>query len=75
LLPHLVFATPQVGYKTQKGRKAYSSTSKQLISHDALFALYKTRMSNTFPQESFEAFFNLKKSALPRTKKTFTNVF
>jgi len=29
LLPHLrVFATPHVGLKTQKGRKAYSSSSK-----------------------------------------------
>jgi len=27
-------------------------------------------MSKTFPQESFEAFLNLKKTALPRTKKT-----
>jgi len=32
-------------------------------------------MSKTFPQESYEAFFNLKKSALPRTKKNFTSVF
>jgi len=27
-------------------------------------------MSKTFPQESFETFLNLKKSALRRTKKT-----
>jgi len=27
-------------------------------------------MSKTFPQESSEAFLNLKRSALPRTKKT-----
>jgi len=32
-------------------------------------SLYKTLMSKTFPQESSEAFLNLKKSALPRTKK------
>ena len=36
-------------------------------------------MSKTFPQESSAAFFNLKKSALPRTKKTspacFNRVF
>ena len=38
-------------------------------------ALYKTLMSKTFPQESSEAFFNLKKSALPRTKKNFTSAF
>jgi len=33
-------------------------------------SLYKTLMSKTFPQESSEAFFNLKKSALSKTKKT-----
>jgi len=32
-------------------------------------------MSKTFPQESSEAFLNLKKSALPRTKNNFTSVF
>jgi len=34
-------------------------------------------MSKTFPQESSEAFFNLKQSALPRTKKKkkFTSAF
>jgi len=32
-------------------------------------------MSKNFPQESSEAFLNLKKSALPRTKKNFTSVF
>jgi len=32
-------------------------------------------MSKTFPQESSEAFLNLKKSALRRTKKNFTSVF
>jgi len=32
-------------------------------------------MSKTFPQESSEAFFELQKSALPRTKKKFTSVF
>ena len=39
-------------------------------------SLYKTLMSKTFPQESSEAFFNLK-SALPRTKTSpacFTRV-
>jgi len=33
-------------------------------------SLYKTLMSKTFPQESSEAILNLRKSALPRTKKT-----
>jgi len=32
-------------------------------------------MSKTFPQESSEAFQNLKKSAWRRTKKNFTSVF
>jgi len=32
-------------------------------------SLYKTLMSKTFPQESSEAFLNLRKSVLPRTKK------
>jgi len=31
--------------------------------------VYKALLSKTFPQESSEAFFNLKKSALHRTKK------
>ena len=35
-----------------------------------IFSLYKTLMSKTFPQESSEAFFKLKKSALRRTKNT-----
>jgi len=37
-------------------------------------SLYKTLMSKTFPQESSEAFLNLKKSALPRTKKLHQRV-
>jgi len=32
-------------------------------------------MSKTFPQESSEELFNLKKSALPRTKKTSPTYF
>jgi len=31
-------------------------------------------MSKTFPQESFKGFLNLKKSALPRTKKIHQRV-
>ena len=37
-------------------------------------SLYTTLMSKTFPQESSEAFFNLKQSALPRTKKLHQRV-
>ena len=38
-------------------------------------SLYKILMSKTFPQESSEAFLNVKKSALPQNKKNFTSVF
>ena len=37
-------------------------------------SLYKTLMSKTFPQESSEAILNLRKSALPRTKKLHQRV-
>jgi len=37
-------------------------------------SLYQTLMSKTVPQESSEAFLNVKKSALPRTKKLHQRV-
>jgi len=40
-----------------------------------MYSLYKALMSKSFPQESSQAFLSLKKSALRRTKKNFTNVF
>ena len=40
-----------------------------------IWCLYTTLMSKIFPQESSEAFLNLKKSALPRTKKTSPTCF
>jgi len=38
-------------------------------------SLYKTLISKTFPQESSEAFFNLKKVCITQNKKNFTSVF
>jgi len=37
-------------------------------------SLYTTLASKIFPQESFKAIFNLKKSALPKTKKIHQRV-
>ena len=40
-----------------------------------IWSLYTTLMSKIFPQESSEAFLNLKKSALPRKKTTSPTCF
>jgi len=55
----------------QKGRKAYSSTSKYVTDQPwcIICSLHKTLMSKTFPQESSEAFLNLKSLHWAEQKK------
>jgi len=81
LLTHLVLSQHRISVrKRRKGVKPIAVGYVKVIDQPwrIICSLYKILMSKTFPQVSSEAFLNLEKSALPRTKKkqkNFTSVF